>query len=119
MNSIVSAIRWEPTCPMPELPIGAFDLTWSASGELTCVGNYPDYFNNPAKAIIIKFTNVHAFMSFDENSDVLDAMGLSVPALEEPAIYGGCWPFAEIVGSPWTTEVTRRDGATDPENYRH
>ena len=119
MDSIVNAVRWEPTRPMPELPLAVFDLAWSASGELTCVGKYPDYLNPPAEGIIIKFNGVHAFMSFDEYSDVLDAMRVRVPALATPVPYGGCWPFAEIVGSPWTTEVTGRDGTIDPTNYRH
>jgi hypothetical protein len=119
MSSIPEAIRWEPTYSIPELPLAAFDLTWNADGVLTCVGIYADHFPEAPEGVRLRFTGVHAFMSFDLHSDILVTMGIAVPALAQPVPYGGCWPFAELVGSPWTVEVTGRDGTIEPAKFRH
>jgi len=88
-------------------------------GRLTCEGLYSDVLNPPFKGVVVAFADVHAFMSFDEYADYLYDKDVSVPRLAKPALYGGCWPFVEVLASPWLTEVTDRDGTLEATSYRH
>lgn len=114
-----TVIRWTPVDHTLELPLSAFNLSWSAEGRLVFQGLYPSELNPPKKGIILSFSNTHAFMSFDEYSDYLDGMKVDVPALARPVPYGGCWPFGEVLDSPWLLEVAERDGALKVADFRH
>jgi hypothetical protein len=94
-------------------------MTCSADGLIVCEGLYPADLNPPARGIIITFEDTHAFMSFEEFSDYLEGINVDVPALAEPVPYGGCWPFIEIVASPWLAEVAARNGGLDIADFRH
>ncbi len=119
MTTPATIIRWTPTDHTPELPLSAFNLTWSSDGRLICEGLYPDGLNAPLRGIIISFDDTHAFMAFDEYSDYLEGMNVAVPALAEPVPYGGCWPFVEVLASPWLIEVAARDAAVQVADFRH
>jgi len=114
-----TVIRWTPVDHTPELPLSAFNLTWSAKGRLVLQGLYPSELNPPTKGIVLLFSNTHAFMSFDEYSDYLDGMKVDFPALANPVPYGGCWPFLEVLDSPWLLEVAARDGTLEVADFRH
>lgn len=114
-----TVVRWTPTDQIPELPLSAFNLTWSAGGRLICEGLYPDELSAPARGIVISFDDTHAFMSFDEYADYLEGLRLVVPALVEAVPYGGCWPFVEVLASPWLLEVAERDSGVEVGDFRH
>ena len=114
-----TVIRWTPADQTPELPLSAFDLTWSADGQLICKGVYPQELIAPVRGIVISFDDPHAFMSFEEYSDYLEGMELVVPELAAPVPYGGCWPFVEVLGSPWSVEVAARDVILEVSELRH
>lgn len=119
MTTNPTVIRWVPTGNTPELPLTAFNMTWSADGRIVCEGLYPAELNPPSKGIVISFENTHAFMSFEEYSDYLEGINVDVPSLAEPVPYGGCWPFVEVLASPWLVKVATRDGAVQVSDYRH
>lgn len=114
-----TVIRWSPVDNAPELPLSAFNLVWSSRGSLVLQGLYPSELNPAMKGIVLSFSNTHAFMSFDEFSDCLNGMKVDIPALAKPVPYGGCWPFLEVLGSPWLLEVVERDGTLDVADFRH
>lgn len=114
-----TVVRWTPADHTPELPLSAFSLTWSADGRLICEGLYPEEFHAPASGIVISFDDAHAFMSFEEYSDYLEGMNVVVPALARPVPYGGCWPFVEVLASPWLVEVAARNGSLQVSDFRH
>ncbi|MCH2239236.1 MAG: hypothetical protein A2792_09430 [Sphingomonadales bacterium RIFCSPHIGHO2_01_FULL_65_20] len=114
-----TVIRWSPVDHAPELPLSAFNLIWSSSGSLILQGLYPTELNPPTKGIVLSFSNTYAFMSFDEFSDYLNGMKVEVPALVKPVPYGGCWPFLEVLGSPWLREVVERNGTLAVTDFRH
>jgi hypothetical protein len=117
MPTPTTVIRWIPAANTPELPLSAFNLSWSADGQLICEGLYPEGLSAPARGIVISFADVHAFMSFEEYSDYLE--GTVVPALTKPVLHGGCWPFVEVIASPWVVEVAARNGGFGIADFRH
>ena len=120
MNRIVEIARWEPHGSLPELPLGAFNLTWIADEErLVCVGLYSSTSKRPAEGIVVEFNEVHAFKVLDEQSNGLSEIGAEPPPLREPAAYGGAWPFAEILLSPWIIQMAESDGALNITHLRH
>ena len=120
MNRIVEVARWEPHGSLPELPLGALNLTWNAEeGRLVCVGLYSSNSKRPAEGIVVEFNEVHAFKVLDEMSNGLCEMGAEPPPLREPATYGGVWPFAEILLSPWIIQMAESDGSLNITHLRH
>ena len=90
-----TVIRWTPVDHTPELPLSAFNLTWSAEGRLVLQGLYPSELNPPTKGIVLLFSNTHAFMSFDEYSDYLDGMKVEIDDLGEQVAAPDLWDDVE------------------------
>ena len=113
MNSLYAAgtiLRWEPIIDLPELPLSAFDMTWSADRTLVCSGFYGHNSTENYRGLIIHFEDVHAFASFDGFSDTLLSHNEHLLALKHPVPYGGCWPFVEVESSRWVSDIADEHG---------
>jgi len=102
--------RWEPHPELPELPLSAFDLSWSANRTLVCSGYYGHNSTPEYGGVIIEFEDVHAFASFDGFSDTLLSYQEHPLPLKGPVPYGGNWPFVEVVGSHWAQDIIDEHG---------
>ena len=113
-------VRWEPSTDIPESPLSAFDLTWSADRTLECRGHYGHNSTEGRKGIIVRFEDVHAFASFDGFSDTLLSYRDHLPPLKKSVPYGGCWPFVEIRDSRWVKDIADEHCSLgDQHRYTH
>lgn len=110
------AIRWVPIEGLPELPLGALDLAYTASeNRLTVSAYYGDstdrfpQFEPSAAGVIVEFTNAHAFKAYEEFTDLLYAENVEVPLLAEKVSYGGTWGFIQLLGSSWLERLADRN----------
>lgn len=112
--------RWEPASELPELPLSAFDMSWTADRILICRGYYDADGGSGPEGLILEFRKVHAFASFDGFSDTLLSWNKHLLPLEVPVRYGGCWPFVEVQGSNWVNDVAGENGGLhDDHGYTH
>jgi hypothetical protein len=115
-----TVVRWEPAAGLPELPLSAFDLTWSHDGTLLCTGLYGHNSTDDYKGVMVAFEGVHAFASFDGFSDILLNYSEHPLPLKVPVPYGGCWPFVEVQGSRWVRDIVdEHSGMPDTQRFVH
>jgi hypothetical protein len=120
------AVRWVPVEGLPELPLGALDLAYTASeNRLTVracfrdISNWFPQFESHAEGVIVEFENVGAFKAYEEFTDPLYAENLEVPLLAENVPYGGTWGFIQVLGSSWLERLADRNASWEASSASH
>ena len=121
------AVRWVPTDGLPEVPLGALDLSYEAPQNLLTARAYfrdlsavgLPQFQPPIRGVTIAFNNVEAFKAYEEYADPIYAGGHDVPLLTESVPYGGTWGFIQMLRSSWLERLSMRTGSWSAETASH
>tara|TARA_B100000378_G_scaffold264926_1_gene249011 strand:- start:26 stop:502 length:477 start_codon:yes stop_codon:yes gene_type:complete len=121
------AVRWVPIDGLPELPLGALDLSYDGSENVLTVRAYfrdlsvvgLPQFEPPAGGVIIAFDNVEGFKAYEEFADPLYADDHEVPLLAETVPYGGTWGFIQMLDSSWLERLAERNGVWSADTAGH